>query len=86
MNTVTAVYTICPLQDLLLEIKDMLHTVVSLLKQGSGSAMRVTCKKEEGGDAYIVSIPRLRLECISPIGQSLVSNSHPCMFVVCPHT
>ena len=49
MNTVTAVYTICPLQDLLLEIKDMLHTVVSSLKQGSGSAMRVTCKKEEGG-------------------------------------
>ena len=51
----------------------MLHTVVSLLKQGSGSAMGMTCKKEEVGDAYIVSIPRLRLKCISPIGQSLVS-------------
>ena len=51
----------------------MLHTVVSLLKQGHGIVMGVACKKEVG-EAYIVSIPRLRVECVfcNPIGQSLV--------------
>ena len=37
-------------------VKDLLHTVVFLLKQGDGIMTRADCNKEEVGEANIVSM------------------------------
>ena len=82
-RTLFKVYVIYYLQDLLLEIRDMLRTVVSQLKQGNGvvTGAASACKKEEVGDAYIVSIPIIRLSIFcNLIGQSLACNYYIMMY------
>ena len=67
----------------MLEIRDMLRTVVSLLKQGNGvvTGAASACKKEEVGDAYIVSIPIIRYSIFcNLIGQSLACNYYIMMY------
>ena len=81
-NSHRTLYVIYYLQDLLLEIRDMLRTVVSQLKQGNGvTGAASACKKEEVGDAYIVSIPIIRLSIFcNLIGQSLACNYYIMMY------